>query len=94
MRARAKSALYVLLNMIQHLSTQFKEKIMRAIQFDTAGAAKDVLSEVSVEPTPPGPGEVLVKVAYASVNPTDVKRRGSGRELPNFSPIRQTGPTA
>lgn len=60
---------------------------MRAIQFDTAGAAKDVLSDVTIEPTPPGPGEVLVKVAYSAVNPTDVKRRGSGRELPHFSPI-------
>lgn len=60
---------------------------MRAIQFDTAGAAKDVLTDVTTDPTPPGPGEVLVKVAYAAVNPTDVKRRGSGRELPNFSPI-------
>jgi len=60
---------------------------MRAIQFDQAGAAADVLGEVSIEPTPPGPGEVLVKVAYSAVNPTDVKRRGSGRELPNFSPI-------
>lgn len=60
---------------------------MRAIQFDTAGTARDVLTEVTVEPTPPAPGEVLVKVAYSAVNPTDVKRRGSGRELPNFSPI-------
>lgn len=60
---------------------------MRAIQFDQAGAAKDVLGEVSIEPTPPGPGEILVKVAYSAVNPTDVKRRSSGRELPNFSPI-------
>ena len=60
---------------------------MRAIQFDTAGAAKDVLNDVTMEPTQPAPGEVLVKVAYSAVNPTDVKRRGSGRELPNFSPI-------
>lgn len=61
---------------------------MRAIQFDRAGAAADVLTEVSVDPTPPGSGEVLVKVAYSAVNPTDVKRRSSGRELGQFSPIR------
>lgn len=60
---------------------------MRAIQFEQAGAAADVLRDVSIEPTPPATGEVLVKVAYSAVNPTDVKRRSSGRELGQFSPI-------
>lgn len=60
---------------------------MQAIQFDQAGAAKDVLNDVTIKPTPPAPGEVLVKVAYSAVNPTDVKRRSSGRELGQFSPI-------
>ena len=60
---------------------------MKAVQFSKAGAAKDVLEMVDMEPIAPEPGEVRVKMAYAAVNPTDVKRRASGRELPNFSPI-------
>lgn len=60
---------------------------MRTMQFDTAGAANDVLDEVISAPIAPAPGEVLVKIAYSAVNPTDVKRRSSGRELPHFSSI-------
>lgn len=54
---------------------------MKAIQFSQAGAARDVLSLIEVEPTQPGPDDVQIRVAYSAVNPTDVKRRGSGREL-------------
>lgn len=60
---------------------------LKAIQFNKAGAAKDVLEMVDIDPIEPEPNEVRVKVAYSAVNPTDVKRRESGRELPNFSPI-------
>ncbi len=60
---------------------------MKAIQFSKAGAAKQVLEMVDIAPVPPAAGEVQVKIAYSAVNPTDVKRRESGRELPNFSPI-------
>jgi len=60
---------------------------VKAIQFSKAGPAKDVLSMPDMDAGEPGPNEVRVKVAYSAVNPTDVKRRGSGRELSNFSPI-------
>ena len=46
---------------------------MRAVQFDTYGDV-DVLGIHEV-PTPvPGPGELLVRVRYASVNPDDLPR--------------------
>lgn len=60
---------------------------LKAVQFTEAGAAKDVLQMVEIDPIEPEPNEVRVRIAYAAVNPTDVKRRASGRELPNFSPI-------
>lgn len=60
---------------------------MRAIQFDKAGAAADVLTEVDIPTQEPGPGEVRVRIAFSAVNPTDVKRRATGRELGAFSPI-------
>jgi len=60
---------------------------LKAIQFSQAGAARDVLKRVEIEPTPPGPDDVLIRVAYSAVNPTDVKRRGSGRELGALSVI-------
>lgn len=60
---------------------------MRAYWYDTAGPAADVL-HFGDRPTPePGPGDVRVRIAYSAINPTDVKRRASGRELGKFSPI-------
>ena len=60
---------------------------MKAIQFSQAGTARDVLSLVEIEQAQPGPDDVLIRVAYSAVNPTDVKRRGSGRELGALSVI-------
>lgn len=60
---------------------------MKAIQFSEAGAAGKVLKQVDVAPAQPEPNEVCVRVAWSAVNPTDVKRRSSGRELGMFSPI-------
>lgn len=60
---------------------------MKAIQFSEAGSAKDVLSLVDIDPIAPGPGEVRVRITHSAVNPTDVKRRSTGRELGAFSPI-------
>ncbi|MEX0695735.1 MAG: NADPH:quinone reductase [Rhodospirillales bacterium] len=60
---------------------------MKAIQFSEAGAANKVLKEVTMDTQAPGPDDVRVRVAYAAVNPTDAKRRSSGRELGSFSPI-------
>jgi NADPH2:quinone reductase len=67
--------------------TNTGDRKVKAIQFSEAGAAKDVLKMVDIDAVEPGPNEVRVKIAYAVVNPTDAKRRSSGRELPNFSPI-------
>jgi NADPH2:quinone reductase len=60
---------------------------MRAWIYDTAGAARDVMREVTLDMPSLGPGEVLVELRVSAVNPTDVKRRVTGRELGLFSPI-------
>ncbi|HAD87009.1 MAG TPA: hypothetical protein DCG48_06565 [Rhodospirillaceae bacterium] len=60
---------------------------MRAYWYDRAGPAADVLNFGDLPDPEPGPGEVRVRTAFSAVNPTDVKRRSSGRELSKFSPI-------
>ncbi len=59
----------------------------RAWQYETAGAARDVMREVRLETPLPGAGEILVEVKVSAVNPTDVKRRLTGRELDRFAAI-------
>ena len=55
---------------------------MKAVWFESFGDAKDVLI-YGEQPTPePAPGEVLVKLAYAGVNPSDVKKRAGA--FPNL----------
>ncbi len=52
---------------------------MRAAIYTERGPAAQVLSVVEVERPEPGPGEVLVRVRWSGVNPTDWKARsGSG----------------
>ena len=52
---------------------------MQAISYATFGPAHDVL-EVKELPTPtPAPGEVLVRLAFSGVNPSDVKARAGAR---------------
>lgn len=48
---------------------------MRAIQYQTAGPAADVLRVVELPEQHPAPGEVRIALEYSAVNPTDVKRR-------------------
>lgn len=59
---------------------------MRAITYTAFGPAEEVLRLVDVATPQPGPGEVLVSLAYSGVNPSDVKRRAGARpgetELP------------
>jgi len=54
---------------------------MRAVGFTEFGEPS-VLGIVTVPVPVPGPGEVLVKVAAATVNPTDLGFRYGGRALP------------
>lgn len=52
---------------------------MRTISYTKFGPASDVL-ELSDMPTPsPAPGEVLVRLAYSGVNPSDAKARAGAR---------------
>ncbi len=60
---------------------------MRAAVFTTTGPARDVLSLREIDPVPPGPGEVQVRIATCGVNPTDWKERAA-----NAKSIRRGGP--
>jgi putative PIG3 family NAD(P)H quinone oxidoreductase len=60
---------------------------MMAIGYDTPGGA-EVLQLEHVAVPQPGPGQVLVKVAYAGVNRPDViQRQGSYPPPPEHSPV-------
>jgi NADPH2:quinone reductase len=56
-------------------------EMMRAVGFTEFGDPS-VLHIVTVPKPSPGPGRVLVKVAAATVNPTDLGFRAGGRALP------------
>lgn len=45
---------------------------MRALQIEHFGIPSEVLKLIEVDNTPPGPGEVRVRVEAAGVNPSDV----------------------
>ena len=60
---------------------------MRAVWYQQAGAADEVLQSGEWPEPQPGPGEVRVHMAVSAVNPTDIKRRQSGRELGQFERI-------
>lgn len=60
---------------------------MRAVWYEKKGPAAEVLVAGEMADPEPGPGEVRVKIAVSSVNPTDVKRRREGRELGRFARI-------
>ncbi len=52
---------------------------MRAICYDSFGAASDVLSIQDFDAPEPGPGEVRVRLSYSGVNPSDAKARAGLR---------------
>lgn len=63
---------------------------MKAAFYRSYGAARDVLEFGDMPDPRPGPGEVVVDLAFSGVNPSDVKARAGARagatDLP-FSPI-------
>ncbi|MCW9042415.1 MAG: NADPH:quinone reductase [Pseudopelagicola sp.] len=52
---------------------------MKAVIYRAFGAARDVLALDEIATPEPGPGEVLVRVAFSGVNPSDVKARAGTR---------------
>jgi len=52
---------------------------MRAITYDRFGPASEVLALGELECPTPGAGEVLVRLAYSGVNPSDAKARAGAR---------------
>src|SRR5690606_2473320 len=57
-------------------------RMMRAAWYTEYGAARDVLRVGELPDPSPGPGEVLVRMFFSGVNPSDVNRRSGvrGRE--------------
>ncbi|TCQ08939.1 NADPH:quinone reductase-like Zn-dependent oxidoreductase [Rhizobium sp. PP-F2F-G36] len=58
---------------------------MRAGYYDRRGPAQDVIIVGDVPKPEPGPGEVLVRVAVAGLNPSDIKNRsgwGGYKDMP------------
>ena len=65
---------------------------MQAITYSSFGAAADVL-HLGDMPTPaPGAGEVLVRLAFSGVNPSDVKARAGSRPGVTKPPFDQIIP--
>ena len=62
---------------------------MRAITYATLGEARDVLSLTEIDTPKPAGGEVLVKLAFSGVNPSDVKSRKGrpGMTQPPFDQV-------
>ena len=52
---------------------------MRAVWYERFGPAGEVLTAGEVDTPGPGPGEVLVRLAFSGVNPSDAKARSGGR---------------
>ena len=58
---------------------------MRAAIYESTGPAADVLRVIDIDTPQPGQGELLVKLSYSGVNPSDVKSRsGSSSQLTRF----------
>lgn len=59
---------------------------MKACFYDSVGAP-DVLQVGDVDKPQAGPGEVLVRVMFSGLNPTDLKRRGGARGVMPFPKV-------
>ena len=49
--------------------------VMRAARYEQIGTAREVLNVDDCQVPTPGPGQVLVQLAFSGINPTDVKAR-------------------
>ncbi|WP_407357987.1 NADP-dependent oxidoreductase [Microbacterium sp. LTA6] len=58
---------------------------MRSVKYSGAGPASEVISITDIAIPTPGPGEVVVKVGAAGLNPVDVKIRAAATD---FGPIK------
>ncbi|MBU3261162.1 NADPH:quinone reductase [Roseovarius sp. PS-C2] len=65
---------------------------MRAITYDRFGPAADVLTLTRIEPPAPAAGEVLVRLAWSGVNPSDAKARAGIRPGVTKPPFPQIIP--
>ena len=65
---------------------------MKAVLYREFGAAGDVLSVEEIATPTPGAGEVLVRVAFSGVNPSDVKARAGARPGVTKPPFPQIVP--
>ncbi|MEL7256697.1 MAG: NADPH:quinone reductase [Pseudomonadota bacterium] len=52
---------------------------MRAISYEAFGPAQDVLVLSDIDTPAPAPGEVLVRLSFSGVNPSDAKARAGAR---------------
>src|SRR5215469_8785044 len=59
-----------------------RRPLMKAASYDRYGPAADVLRVAEMERPEPGPGEVLVRVAFSGINPTDWKSRSGATPRP------------
>ena len=60
---------------------------MQAAFYESYGSASDVL-KIGYLPNPtPQPGEVLVRIHFSGINPSDCKRRQGLRDRPGYSLI-------
>lgn len=60
---------------------------IRAWSYAEAGSADEVMHLERMAAPAPAPGDVLVETKVSAVNPTDIKRRTTGRELGRFKRI-------
>lgn len=52
-----------------------KQKMMNAIRYERTGSAEEVFICGKIPKPKPNPGEVLVRIEYSAVHPSDVKKR-------------------
>ena len=64
--------------MVRHERAQMSAETMLAARYPTSGPDAGKLEVVEVSRPEPGPGQVLVRIAVAGVNPSDWKSRRRG----------------